>query len=246
MKIILLTLTGADDKTDQNELTKLSEKFPFIEWAILFSDEREGTARYPTKEWREAFYKAAPNCNRSAHLCGKEVLSRLVAQDAALLNELKEYQRIQLNFNATRLDPELLEGLIKVVNSGIGTSKSGKLIKFITQLNEANKSITNQFGQLDGHMISNHQVLFDSSGGLGKSPETWPSLLLDKLCGYAGGLGPDNLKSELLKIKKQAEDSDDIIDFHTWIDMESKIRTDDKLDLSKAHSVAEAVVLFSS
>lgn len=238
MKILYLTLTGADDPVDPKELRKLSEQFPFIEWAILFSDDREGTTRYPTKQWREDFYKAVPECNRSAHLCGKEVLGRLVAQDAALLDELKEYQRIQLNFNATRLDPELLKGLIKVVNSGICTNKSGNLIKFITQLNQANDSISYLFGQIDGHMISNHQVLFDGSGGLGKSPETWSAPLMDKLCGYAGGLGPDNLMSELTKIKTQVEESDGIIDFHTWIDMESKIRTDDKFDLVKALDVA--------
>lgn len=238
MNILYLTLTGADDLVNQKELGKISKQFPFVEWAILFSDDREGTDRYPTKQWREDFYKAVPECNRSAHLCGKEVLGRLVAQDAALLDELKEYQRIQLNFNATRLDPKLLEGLIKLVNSGICTNKSGKLINFITQFNQANESISYLFGQLDGHMISNHQVLFDGSGGLGKSPETWSAPLMDKLCGYAGGLGPDNLMAELTKIKKQVEESGGIIDFHTWIDMESKIRTDDKFDLEKVLSVA--------
>lgn len=105
MKILYLTLTGADDLVNPQELGIISEQFPFVEWAILFSDDREGNPRYPTKQWREEFYKVVPECNRSAHLCGKEVLIRLVEQDAALLNELKEYQRIQLNFNATRLDP---------------------------------------------------------------------------------------------------------------------------------------------
>lgn len=113
------------------------------------------------------------------------------------------------------------------------------MIKFITQHNEANKSITNQFGQFDGHMISNHQVLFDGSGGLGKSPETWTAPLLDKLCGYAGGLGPNNLMTELDKIKNQVQECGGLIDFHTWIDMESKIRTDDKFDLAKVVDVAK-------
>lgn len=241
MKLLTLTLTGADDKVNPVELAKLSQEYPFIEWAILLSDQREGTLRYPSKEWRTEFYKASPDSNKAAHLCGKEVLARLVAQDSELVTELKEYKRIQLNFNATRLDESELYELERCVKSGIYAHKSGVLTKFITQHNEANAYITPRFCEIEGHSLTIHQVLFDASGGLGKSPDAWPPALQYKLCGYAGGLGPDNIASELHKIETVIGKPFNTNNPEMWIDMESKLRTDDEFDLNKVKAVAEVV-----
>jgi len=40
MKIIKLTITGADDKTEVSSLIDISNNFEFIEWGILFSNSR--------------------------------------------------------------------------------------------------------------------------------------------------------------------------------------------------------------
>lgn len=49
-------MTGADDATDIDELLKLSDQFPFVEWGILFSQSSASKPKYPTKEW---LYKLA-------------------------------------------------------------------------------------------------------------------------------------------------------------------------------------------
>ena len=44
-------MTGADDSVDPKELFRISEKYPFVEWGILFSKSATGRYRYPSKEW---------------------------------------------------------------------------------------------------------------------------------------------------------------------------------------------------
>jgi phosphoribosylanthranilate isomerase len=69
--------------------------------------------------------------------------------------------------------------------------------------------------------------LFDRSGGL------WPPHPGgDRLVGYAGGIGPDNVADVLEQIGATGP---------YWIDMESGVRTDDRFDLGKCRRVCEAV-----
>jgi hypothetical protein len=60
--------------------------------------------------------------------------------------------------------------------------------------------------------------LYDGSGGRGVSPDKWFPPLPGKRCGYAGGLGLDNIKDELIDIKRVADNAP------VWIDMESSLR----------------------
>lgn len=68
--------------------------------------------------------------------------------------------------------------------------------------------------------------------GDSKSPPSitaWPSPFPNRTCGYAGGLGPDNLETELPRIIGAARKHP------FWIDMESSLRgLDDCFDLGKA------------
>jgi hypothetical protein len=50
-KNIVVTITGADDIVDHDDMLKLCEEFPFLEWGILVSFDRAGTARYPSVPW---------------------------------------------------------------------------------------------------------------------------------------------------------------------------------------------------
>lgn len=129
MNIVYITFTGADDKTEPFELDSLSKRNRNIEWAILISDKNAGTSRYPTKKWREHFYAASPDSQKAAHLCGKDILTRLVNHDDDLINELKYYRRVQLNFNATHLDANLLDRLILNVNSRVYLRHDGQPIE---------------------------------------------------------------------------------------------------------------------
>ena len=58
----------------------------------------------------------------------------------------------------------------------------------------------------------------------------------DRRCGYAGGLGPDNLKAELEYLDYFLPENTVI-----WIDMETNVRTNAKLDLDKVKKCIDIV-----
>lgn len=73
--------------------------------------------------------------------------------------------------------------------------------------------------------------LFDCSGGRGETPVAWPEYP-GRLVGYAGGIGPDNVASVIESIAATGP---------YWIDMESKVRTNDRFDLALVRRVCEIV-----
>lgn len=229
MKLKLCTITGADDKVEVSDLIALSARFPFVEWGILFSPKHEGIARYPKQAWVESFLSKAVSVNRSAHLCGGAIKGFAEA-DPDLLSMIDRFQRIQLNFNASRPFFSKENGLSKVVSVS-------RIVKpfVITQFNEPNRHVFKVFTGMPGR----RGVLFDASGGNGVAPEAWPEMLPNIPCGFAGGLNPDNVTSELTKISAIVGDRP------FWIDMESGVRTEDnELDLAKVESVLSQVERF--
>lgn len=227
MKLSHLTFTGADNAVNPVALEEISIKHRLVEWAILFSDKLVGSERYPSHAWRDEFYRKSPTSNKAAHLCGGNLLRRFVDFEPSLMNELANYKRVQLNFNAERHELLFVIKLISAVDSKRYKHHSGAPIQFITQHNKSNSDITERF--------KTNAVLFDGSGGLGLSPENWDAPIASKLCGYAGGLGPENIALEMHKIHEAAgEDA-------VWIDMESKLRTGGQLDLEKVNSVISSV-----
>jgi len=73
--------------------------------------------------------------------------------------------------------------------------------------------------------------LFDASGGRGKRPKTWPPYP-GRFAGYAGGIGPDNAAAVIEAIGAAGP---------YWIDMENRIRSEDRFDLRLCEKVCEAV-----
>lgn len=61
--------------------------------------------------------------------------------------------------------------------------------------------------------------LFDKSGGAGILPNEWP--VAEGYAGYAGGLSPDNVEHELMRIQEARNG------YPVWIDAETKLRSDD-------------------
>lgn len=74
--------------------------------------------------------------------------------------------------------------------------------------------------------------LFDASGGRGLRPSAWPPHPPGRLVGYAGGIDPDNVQSVIAQIGAAGR---------YWLDMESGVRTDNRLDLNLCRRVCEAV-----
>lgn len=221
MKLDRVTITGADDSIDPESLAALSIEYPFAEWGILFSRSREGSPRYPTLEWLfrlEGVAKRGP-LKLSAHLCGG--LVRAVVLAGMLPHRELDFlwphlERVQLNFHGEyhRACPEFTDLLRKHADKS-----------WILQHDGVNDGLIMAFM---AHSDARVYPLFDTSGGAGRLPKEWPKPIWN-YCGYAGGLGPDNLEHELGRIREAAGDA------RIWIDMETKVRSDDdqKFDLGK-------------
>ncbi len=216
MKIDRVTMTGADDSVQPGDLVDLSRTYPFVEWGILFSQKHQGHPRFPSIQWLKTLKaRRVDGMLLSGHVCGRYVRDMLDGCDGGSLfrHEMWEYtyafQRLQWNFHAERF----------------------KSINFIQIRDRLERYQQHHIFQADGvndammeilHKLgASISPLFDTSGGAGIVPEKWPAPIPDVYCGYAGGLGPETLALELIRIN-------DVVGNGTiWIDMERRIRSDD-------------------
>lgn len=235
MKLKYVTLTGADDTVSPAKLAALSTKYPFVEWAILFSQSKSGVARYPSLQWVEDLMKLANDghiLNLSAHLCGKWV-------DDAIKGEITffrdvdykvHFQRVQLNMGKDRLK---LAINCKPLLAAIADVRQEVIFGGNYQY------INSNFDHFPAHRIC---PMYDASGGRGVLTRNWPAPAVTStgeeiFCGYAGGLGPDNIADELKNIAAVVGDR------QIWVDMETKVRTKgqgDIFDLEKCEQVLQA------
>jgi hypothetical protein len=223
-----VTITGADDATDIDELVGLSDEFPFLELGILVSKSQEGAPRFPSRSWIDRLGEVAIHKQRrlrvAMHLCDRwmrELLTGdLVWEDLPSVSNFAD--TIQFNTNGLSVEPnprrffDQLRGSRKLMRN------------FIFQWNSVGEPLARL--AYDRHLYV--MGLFDGSGGLGFRNIPFPM-------GFAGGLGPDNVLEQLDKILAAYGDRQS----HTWIDVEDRVRTDDgvKLDMSRVRSVLEQV-----
>ncbi|QRM35098.1 hypothetical protein [Microvirga sp. VF16] len=229
MNLISCTLTGIDRKTDLARVAQLSTTFPQAEFAILFSPERSGQQnRFPTVQQIHTLLTAGP-IKWAIHLCGRAVPDFIRGavsgegsgedQEVFRLATHPAVSRIQLNFAFRRATFSLSE---------LDSAIQSLAIPVITQEHRANEGVSLAI------KAPNHQVLFDASGGRGIEAAEWLPPLNGKICGFAGGLGPETLSGALPAIKHACAGQP------FWIDMETRIRDrDDWLDLDACERVLE-------
>jgi phosphoribosylanthranilate isomerase len=229
-----VSITGADDHTDPVKLVKLTEDYPFVEWALLYVPHKEFYPRNPSKGWREEFlnllsyhFKKTPRqqyVHTALHLCGSLAFYQLLAN--VFPGEARRYGRLQLNVNARAQefsDAQVFEIYAKALKLGP---------KIILQMHESSESIIDAFSlSTAGTEIGNIHLLHDSSKGRGVTPDYWRGSFYPWgfAQGFAGGLNPDNLQANLNKL--------DALGIPYWIDMESGVRTDNQFDLVKVEQV---------
>lgn len=223
MKIKTVTITGADNDTNINEMLEISRQFPFVEWGILFSPKRIGEERYPDLKWIGSLTRTE-GLRLSAHLCGGYTREMLIGESHLIESEpikacLKMFNRYQLNFNSynSQVNRELFLKLL----TRLGWN-------FILQFNDSNMAMC-----MEVMKYLDISLLCDSSGGNGKLAQGYLPSFGRYFTGYAGGLSPENLEEELKKIELVAGDSE------IWIDTESGVRTDSKLDIDKVKKFLE-------
>lgn len=225
MNLDRVTMTGADDSVSPLRLAELSEEYPFVEWGILLSASNRETPRFPSLRWLAALYGTYldhPHMTLSFHVCGRWVReicggnwTPLFVNTGKILDVGK---RVQLNFHscAHLLAPTFVPHAIE-------------------RCKEQNWQVIFQCDGVNDYLVSSAYVdgldavpLYDKSGGAGVVPDSWPEAMRGIYSGYAGGLGPDNLQTELSDIADAARDE------RFWIDMETKVRTssDRQFDLT--------------
>lgn len=232
MKLDRVTITGADDSIDPEALLPLTERYPFVEWGILFSGKNQGTYRYPSHDWLHKFSLAARGLpNLSAHLCGQWVRELVLSgrgtwwERYASLCDI--FSRVQLNFHGQ---------YHKAGQGFIGELRRLKVHDFIFQHDGVNDGLISTFTNNPNLRVC---PLFDRSGGAGIVPKEWPKPIW-AYQGYAGGLGPENIADEIRRIEDVVGDS------RIWIDMETRVRSEDdtKLMLDKVERCLEHAAAF--
>ena len=216
-KPYIVTITGADDDVYPSALQGLSREFGFVEWGLLVSTSRQGTARYPTAMWRDAMVGRAHLSNRqmftSWHACGACSTATVSGADRWVRR-----QRMQIN------------GYLPGKWRALARLASLLNVEFILQCrSEADLPSV----ATDACRIRGASVLYDPSAGSGRRPERWPETPTNVKVGFAGGIGPDNVLSVIEQIGTRGAPY--------WIDMETGVRTDDKFDLAKVRRVLEQV-----
>lgn len=237
-----VTITGADDNISPTELFSLSLVYPFVEWGILVSQcsYGQGTQRYPSEKWlqelflveeRERCSPHVPNESGtfSLHICGRWVRD-ICEGKWTIIDEIPNFPwnlfgRIQLNFSPyiERIDPVIfVESIPEMIRNK----------QIIFQINP-NKFDMDKISNMRKN-ITGSVIFYDGSGGVGVEPETWshPCKGMGTYFGFAGGLDPLKLESQLSDIALVVDEGP------CWIDVETRVRSEqDKFD-------AELVMMF--
>lgn len=226
--IKLVTITGADDSVTPQDLTILSDDFKFVEWAILFSRSSQGTPRFPSMDWIKNLVDIKvfmpQSLKLSCHLCGAYVRELLRGDITFIAQELATvwgaFDRVQINTHGQKHDINLSK-LIEAL-------KLFPEKEFIFQYDNVQSHIAALEACNNEHGV-NVSTLFDLSHGAGISPYQWPELIQSIKCGYAGGISPENIQSEIKRVNEKVGSTD------TWIDMETHVRSnnDFQFDLAK-------------
>lgn len=223
-----VTITGADDNTLLSDILAVSKEYPFVEWGILVYDKYEikSSDRFPSKDWIKSFSELVKEnkLNVSMHLCGGYVDSLLLGNDVFRIFNKLEFlfsvaQRIQINTHGE---------VYRTKSDFFHVLKTYPTKEFVFQLDKIN----NHYYRAAREINVNCSGLFDYSHGAGVLPDIWPSLIDDRApwVGYSGGIGSDNVYDCIQEIQKVTYQD-------YWIDMETRVRTNHKLDMNKVGSV---------
>lgn len=244
-----VTMTGADDSVDARSVIQMARIYPFAEFGILFSEDDQAT-RFPSEKWLYCLHHMIVNDyysvlkpQLSAHICGQWVKDLLQGKNTIGMKYsavLSHFQRIQLNFHGADHSKYM-------TNAGKNLLKYDPMFvgkQIIFQLDEVNDSL---YESCAADLSFNAVGLVDGSHGAGVSPKKWShpfnGLTIQvpvverywSYCGFAGGIGPDNIEREIRNIDKF---SSECVKYYreqnqcrvgsearVWIDMETKIRS---------------------
>lgn len=226
MRLRTITCSGANEHTDIEELVELMQRYPEMEVGIQVSGKKAslGSERYwwlmrlrrvlnerwtitstvalhLNQDWVEAF-------------CAGTVPPEVTDWLHMKVGDSPFISRVQLNFKIGR---EAMSNAMVLAE----TIKRYPNQRFILSYNEANAEFINELH--DKYQLK-FDCLFDSSFGEGIAPDKRPKPAFDDVFqGYAGGLSPENVVSELKALAAIMPEDREI-----FIDAEGKLKGEDK------------------
>ena len=203
-----ITFTGIDKHTDVNQLCELARDYPKVEFGFLIFDQKREQEETRCDPLILQDYRGA-GLSLSLHVCGglKRRLTH-IGDWSEIRSFMQGYfslfGRVQLNgcgknlhWNLT-VPPEISEVIIQ-------------------QPSASNMPFYQKYLDNQAKIPGNFTVLFDASSGRGQYTETFETANLP-YAGYAGGLGPDNVRKAVLALE-----SDEAVQSY-WIDMQTGVR----------------------
>jgi hypothetical protein len=205
-----VTFSGVDETADVERLKEIRSHYFTVEWGLGLAIERQNReAGFPGVDW---ICKLSPELNLSAQLSGESARAFLKGDDAELMTKYGKvwslFRRIQIN-STQGIDQVDLSGLTQLV-----AKNADKQI--ILRVRDRNLEIADA---LVAQGIS-CSTLFDESEVQELAQKKWPKGLKRFAgCGYAGGLGPDNIYKQLTPILNAAQSAE-----RWWVEIDSFLR----------------------
>ena len=261
-RLKLVTITGADERNNINDLAKLSREFPFVEWAFLFSQTRTGLdSRYPSLKWLSE--TSALQGHKAVHLCGKmarQSLQDFTANETVVDTLVGNVRRVQINVSDVLSRNEVVNWNKMI--QWTHCRKQNNPMQLIIQLkkwDDASELMFNPEWSMPSIVVPRESdknrmtvfnyprsisMLHDASGGRGIPTEVYevPPTAAD-----LKGVNRSWTQNRALfgfaggispdNVEAKIQQIMALGDFDFWIDMESAVRTDDVLDLDKVESV---------
>ena len=226
----LLTFTGVDSRTDFGHLQALAQQYPQVEFGILVGTAtgKDDNGIFPplATVQRLKEFGLLNGRHTALHLCGAYSRAVMLGQSVVNLYAMcRGFSRVQVNLHGDAFKPDRID-----VSVGSLTNFADKALcdSIILQHRSNWESVPVRHKKVE--------YLFDLSEGGGiASFDQWPKPpeWLARV-GYAGGIGPSTITEAMQFINAHGWAC-------TWLDMESRVRTQGWLDLTAVKTVCAAV-----
>lgn len=227
LRLRTMEFCGVDDSVPPGLLQVLSAKYSWVEWGVLFRDDVEGTPRFPSKDWVSDLSRV--NCDNesimrlSAHLCGRKCLEVLEG-NFQFVEELHKlgFSRIQFNFSKEYSVDIPMVKYTDYSQSLRRCMDDNPEIEFVIKLDDMKDKSQPFYDVISDDPPANLSVLLPIHKSEQIDAYVLPPQPSDIPCGYAGGIGPENISEVLESVKDQTENITG--SKPVWISMEDSLR----------------------
>ena len=223
MRLRYITCSDPREHNSIQDIIELS-KLPYVEIAIQCHPSKMSIGM-PRNIWfNDLLHVADSDMNLAIHInqewandiCANAKIPDIILNWIKLEHQTNQpiIKRIQLNMPHNTAQHISVNGLAQIIHNFPNQ-------EFILQYNDKTKPAVEKLYQTGAKF----SLLFDASGGNGKTPENWQKPVYENhSMGYSGGMSPDNVIENLEQISRVVPEHRDI-----WIDAEGKLKSPQQL-----------------